>query len=398
MPVLRTLLAFFAFTSLALADHELRTLGGKTIKGNVIAITPTEIVQQGEAGEVKTPLAQVLTVDLRPAGKPAAGVPHTLVRLIDDSILRCNQIKLQGKDADLTLLSGQTARVPVSAITWFLKEAQDKKLKDHWDELLALKVKRDRIAILSKGKLNPLPGTIGEVDKEGKTVPFTRESGEVVDVDVARIHGMIFYRTESPPQAPNCTVIDTEGNTLSALKVSVEGGKFIVHTPAGFSVTMEERLLAKLDYNRGKLTYLADMEPVKREESSLDKIFTLPQRGDAGGESRKIVLAGKDFTQWFTLHAYTALEYDLDGKYKDFKAELGCTAREDGEDSQALVTIECDGQKKFSKVVSAKAVEAISLSVRDVRRLRIVVSTRPGPHDFLNLGAYATLADARVSQ
>jgi hypothetical protein len=210
---------------------------------------------------------------------------------------------------------------------------------------------------------------------------------------------MIFYRTENPPQAPNCMVIDTEGNALSALKVTVEGGKFHLTTPAGFTMALEERVLARLDYNRGKLTYLSDLEPAKKDERGLG-IYLVPFQRDKDMDGRPILLPGSPnpYAKGLTLHAYTALEYELDGKYKDFKALLGCKPRDDGEDSQAVVTIECDGEKKFSRTVSAKTVEPISLSIRGVNRLRIIVSPRPGPHDFLNLGDYATLAEARVSQ
>jgi hypothetical protein len=397
MPVLRTLLVLLAGTTMAWADAELRTLGGKTIKGNVVAITATEVVQQGEAGQVKTPLRQVLAIDLRPAAKPLGSSAFTLVRLTDDSVLSCSQVKLQGNQAELTLLSGQTAKVPLSAVTWLLKEAQDAKVKARWDELLTVKVKRDRIAILRNGELNPLEGTIGDVDAQGKTVQFRRDTGGTVAVALERIHGMIFFRTDTAAEPPICTVYDTQGDVLSALKVAVEGGNFKVTTPAGVQVTLEERVLARLDYNRGKLTYLVDLEPTKKEERGLGT-YVVPVQREQDMEGRKILLAGHEYPKWLSLHAYTALEYDLDGKYKNFNAILGCKPRDDGEDSQAQVTIECDGVKRFSEPVSAKAVRPISLGVRDVRRLRIIVSPRPGPHDFLNLGAYATLAEARVSQ
>ena len=81
------------------------------------------------------------------------------------------------------------------------------------------------------------------------------------------------------------------------------------------------------------------------------------------------------------------------GKYKDFKAHLGIDTRT-GSDSQALLTIYCDGDKRFAEVVSAKTHKDIAINVKDVGMLRIVVSSR----NFLDLHDHATLADARVSQ
>jgi hypothetical protein len=59
-----------------------------------------------------------------------------------------------------------------------------------------------------------------------------------------------------------------------------------------------------------------------------------------------------------------------------------------------MVTIYCDGEKRFAEVISVKTSKDIALNVQDVATLRIVVSSR----NFLDLHDHATLADARVSQ
>jgi hypothetical protein len=392
MPVLRTLLALLACASLAWADPELRTLDGKTIKGTVVGITATEIVQQGEGGQVKTPLAQVLALDLHPVSKTPPDTPHTLLRLLDDSLLRCGQVTFKGNQVELTLLSGQTAKVPLSAVSWILREAQDQALRAKWDTILALKEKRDRVVVLSNGELNPVPGTFGDVDKDGKTIQFRRED-KVLQFSLAKMHGLIFYRSEAPAEGPVCMVLDTQGNTLAAAKVAVSGSTYTVTTAAGVNVALDEKVVARLDYNRGKLTFLSDMEPVKVVERSGAGLI-VRYRKDVNLDGEQITLPNNlQPTKALSMHAYTALEYDLDGKYKDFKATLGVDTHT-GSDSQALVTIECDGVKKFAEAVSAKDNRQVSLSVRDVRRLRIIVSSQ----NFLDLHDHATLAEARVSQ
>jgi hypothetical protein len=396
MPVFRTLLVLLTCTSLAWADHELRTLGGKTVKGNVVAITPTEVIQQGESGQVKTPLAQVLAIDLRPAGGPPAGAAYTLVRLLDDSLVRCGQVAFKGNQVELTLLSGQSAKVPLASVSWVLKEGQDQKVRAKWDQLVREKVKRDRIVVLKAGELNPLEGTLGDVDAEGKTIAFRPEGGDNKSIVLDRLHGLIFYRTEAPAEAPACLVYDTDGDALTTAKVTVQGGRFEVTTPAGLKLGFEEKVLARLDYNRGKLTYLSDLEPAKVVERSGAGLLTRYHK-DKNLDEQSILLANGGttvpFDKGLSMHAYTALEYDLDGKYKDFKAVLGVDPRT-GADSQALVTIECDGEKRFSKTVNPGATMPVSVNVRDVRRLKIIVSSQ----NFLDLHDHATLAEARVSQ
>jgi hypothetical protein len=397
MPVFRTLLALLACASFVLADHEVRTLSGKTIKGKVVGITASEVVQQGEAGPVKTPLAQVLAIDLRPAGKGAAETAHTLVRLVDDSSLLCRQVQIKGNEVELTLLSGQAAKLPLSAVAWLLKEAQDGKVRAKWDQIVSANVKRDRIVVLREGELAVLEGTLGDADAQGKTIQFRPESGEPIQAHLDRLHGLIFYRTELPSESAVCRVYDTEGDVLAASKVSVAGDAFQLTTPAGLKLDLQEKVLARLDYNRGKLTYLSDLEPVKVVERSRAGLLVRYQRDKNLDGQQPIVLVNQgkaaEFNKGLSLHAYTELEYDLGGKYKDFKAVLGVDART-GSDSHAIVTIECDGEKKFSATVSADVTVPIALNVRDVRRLRIIVSSQ----NFLDLHDHATLAEARVSQ
>jgi hypothetical protein len=396
MPVFRTLLVLLTCASLAWAEHEVRTLSGKTLKGNVVGITATEVIQQGESGPVKTPLAQVLAIDLRPLAKAAPDTPHTLLRLLDDSVLRCSKVAFKGKDVELTLLSGQAAKVPLNTVVWLLKEAQDSKVREQWDKLVASKVKRDRIVVLKAGELNALDGTLGDVDAQGKTAQFRGESGDTVPVALDRLHGMIFYRTEAPAESPVCLVYDTEGDTLAASKVAVEGGTFRVITPAGVKVDLEEKVLARLDYNRGKLSYLSDMDPANVVERS-GAGLVIPHHKDTNLDGQEIILAnggtGAAFAKGLSMHAHTELEYDLGGKYKTFKAVLGVDPRT-GADSQAVVTVECDGEKKFVGTVSTTATRPIAVNVRDVRRLKIVVSSQ----NLLDLHDHATLAEARVSQ
>src|SRR5262249_22283605 len=146
-----------------------------------------------------------------------------------------------------------------------------------------------------------------------------------------------------------------------------------------------------LDYNLGKLTFLSDLEPARVVEKSGSGLVT-HYRKDMNLDGEPLVLNTRSFAKGLSMHSYTELEYNLGGKYKDFKAILGVDTRV-GE-SQALVTIECDGARVFSEKVSAKDRRPLALNVRDVNRLRIIVSSR----NFLDLHDHATLAEARVSQ
>jgi hypothetical protein len=210
-------------------------------------------------------------------------------------------------------------------------------------------------------------------------------------VALDKLHGMIFYRLEAPADNPLCRVFDTQGNVLTAFKVGFDGKDYVVTTAFGTKIALAPAGLARFDFNMGKLTYLSDMEPAKVVEKSGAGLVNR-YRKDVNLDGEPIFLE-KAHAKGLSLHAYTELEYNLAGKYKWLKATLGVDTRV-GAESQALVTIVCDGDKRFSEAVTAKAVRELSLNVKDVTTLRIVVSSR----NFLDLHDHATLADARVSQ
>jgi hypothetical protein len=390
MNICRAICLTFLLVSVSLGD-ELRTLSGKSIVGAVTAIGDSEIVVKTDKGEEKVPLAQVLAIDLRPV-KGIGADKYSDVRLLDDTILHCTKVAFKGKEVQLGLPSGVAMTLSVNYVTSILHGAQDAALRKKWDEMLAQRGKKDRIVIAKGGELNALEGTFGEVDAEGKTIQFRRETGDVLPINLERLDGMIFHRLEAPRENPICKVLDSQGNSLMAVKVASDGKGFVVTTAFGPNIHFAREDLARFDFNMGKLTYLSDMEPAKVVEKSLIGLV-IHYRKDVNLDGETIMLGGQSHAKGLSLHAHTELEYNLDGKYKEFKAVLGVDPRIGG-DSQPQVTILCDGEKRFSEVVTAKANRAVAVNVKDVTTLKIVVSSR----NALDLHDHVTIAEARVSQ
>jgi len=386
---LRTLVLLLALTAAAFAD-ELRTLDGKTVTGTVTSVTDKYIMLKTDAGYVSSPLSQVLALNLQDI-KGISAEKYTDVRLLDDTVLHCTKIEYKGKDVSLTLTSGTDISMPLKYLSSMVRDAQDQELRKKWDALARINLKQDRIVILKDGELNALAGLLGDVSADGKSIEFRRETGEVVSIALEKLHGIIYYRLEGPADNPLCRVLDSQGNTLTATKVAFDGKDYVVTTPFGAKIALAPAAVARFDFNMGKLTYLSDLEPAKVVEKSGSGLVNR-YRKDVNLDGEPIVLE-KPHAKGLSLHAYTELEYNLGGKYKTFKATLGVDTRV-GAESQALVTVVCDGEKLFSETVTAKAVRELSLKVKDVNTLRIVVSSR----NFLDLHDHVTLADARVSQ
>ncbi len=393
MLVSRTLILLLTVASLAVASFaiadDLHTLGGKAYKGTLVAVSDSTVTFKSAEGDVTTPLAQTLLVHIREA-KDLAGIRYTDVRLLDDTVLHVSKVAYAGDKVTLTLLSGIVMELPFGQLVAVAHDAGDAVLRKQWSELFAKRVKKDRVVIFKDGELNALDGTFGDVDAKGETVSFKSESGDIIPVNLSRVHGLIFYRTEVVQETPTCRVIDTFGNTLSVVKVNYDGKSFALQTTFGARVSFPADSVAKLDFNIGKLTYLSDLEPASKVEKSGAGLITR-YRKDANLDGEPIIL-DKQYAKGLSMHAHTELEYNLAGKYKEFKAVLGVDARISA-DSQALVSVYCDGEKRFAETAGVK-VRPVAVNLKDVQVLKIVVSSR----NFLDLHDHATLAEARVSQ
>ena len=381
----------------SLRADELKTLSGKSVSGTLTSVNGVEIVLETKTGEVATPLAQVLALDISSPSK-AGSAKYSALRLIDDAVLHCTSVDFAGTELQVTLTTGAKLKLPLSAVVWFVRDADNGVLRKQFEEVALQKSRSDRIVILRDGRLNPLPGTLGDPDTAGKTISFKRDGAEPVPVQIERLHAMIFYRTDSPAEPAIVRVFDAEGSVLTASKIEYKKGGWRLKTPFGAELPLAEGAVAKLDFNLGKLTYLSDLEPAKVIESrwGQTKDVIYPYRKDTNLSGEPIMLPER-FAKGLSMHALTELTYDLGSKYKELRGVLGVEARLGGS-SSPIVEIFCDGEKRFSQTITAKETQKVNLNVKDVGSLRIVVRSSSEIGSLLGFGDHVTFADVRVSQ
>jgi hypothetical protein len=400
MPVIRTLFALLLCAAAGWAA-ELRTLAGKAITGEITGMSDKEIVLQSGTDKVTTPLQDVLGVDLQQAAPLPTGIKYAFVVLTDGSQLQCAQVKVRGKQIELTLAGPDgTARsavvvtAPLAAVSHLLMEGQDPAVRQEWqDKYLAKQRNEDLLVIKTPNGNQPLDGTLGEGDAAGDKVDF--QVGKTgYSVALSKVHGMAFVRkTDADAPAAACKVYDVYRSMLAATKVELAEDGFAVTTTAGARVVYPKALVSRLDYSRDKLAYLSDLEPVQVvEKSTLDRVEHY--RRDRNLDEGPLRLGGEKYAKGLALHSRTELTYDIGGRFREFKAVLGVDDLVGG-DSQAVVRIEGDGRELFAAVVTRKdKPRPLNLDVQGVKQLRIVV----GSQGLLDLGDHVDLADAKVSK
>jgi hypothetical protein len=394
---------------------EVRLLNGTVQTGDLVALNEREITVKTASGPVTTALADVLEVKLEAPLGVGKGVKYADVELIDGSLLHCSKFTLKGKEVELTLLSGQKVKVGLDAVHYLLNEAQEEKNRKDWKErFIAQKRTSDLIGVNQGGTINKLPGTLGEGDAEGGSIMFDlRSAGNPRKVKLDNIHGLLFLRTPpANPPAVLCKIYDTADNLVIASGVTMGPTGLSVSTPAGVKLDYQAKLVSRLDFSKGKLTFLSALEPTRVNESSTeeriehyrknknldDQRIHLRVPKDAQADPTKVAPGDtiiKPFDNGLALHSRTELEYDLAGDYNEFKATIGVDETVGGTDGTVVVTIEGDGRELFTANLTRKDVaRTVNLSVKNVNRLRILVASG----DLLDLGKHAVLADARVSK
>jgi hypothetical protein len=395
MIVMRVLAIVLACaTPLNAADNaKLRTLSGKTIEGELVRITQEEVVVRTKDGSVSTSAAEVLDLEL-PAASPPAETKYSDVELVDTSLLHVSKVSIRGDQVSVKLVGGPEVQIPLSAVSYVLHEAQDPKVREEWQSLLAGRANQDLLAIKdAAGKVNPLPGTFGKADEEGTTIEFEPVGAAKRGLKLARIHGMSFWRKrDEDVPAAICRVHDAAKNVIAAAKVEFDDSSLRLTTPAGITIAYQRGAVARLDFSQGKLAYLSDLEPRVIERSNLDWVDHY--RRDRGLDGGAMRLGKETYGKGLALHAYTELIYDLNGQYNEFKSVIGVDPKVGG-DSHVDLLIEGDGRKLFDANVTRKTEpRPVTLDVKNVKQLRIVVRSSR----LLGLGDHINLADAKVSK
>ncbi|MFL5241158.1 MAG: NPCBM/NEW2 domain-containing protein [Gemmataceae bacterium] len=391
--------ALFAFLVIGPLTQaaELRTLTGESYTGDLISLSDKEIVFKVEKKEVITPIAQVLYLNFQSAA-PKSDAKFSEVELNDGSQLRCKAVSFKGKEIKLTLLGGQELTLPIAAVSYVFHEANDAALHQEWQKMFSGK-KRNRDVVVRKTgeKLTSISGTLGDADDKGENMAFESETSRKIDVPLAKIQGLHFQRRVDPDAKPPLfKLTDTLGNALLVSSASFADKSLNATTPSGAKIAVSLPQIIKLDYSKGKLTYLSDFGPDKTKivHDSTFGVFE-PVYRDMNLNHKAIKLGRKSYPKGLAIHAYTEITFDLEGEYREFKATIGIdddvAARDDG----TIVKIVGDGKELLSTTVTSKdKPQEKALNVKDVQKLTIIVASP----NAIDMSRHVDLADAKVSK
>jgi hypothetical protein len=408
MSAMRVLLCLFLAASTASAV-ELKTLKGESIKGEVVSLTAKEIVIASDGKKVTTSLDQVLNITFSDEyTKFGADDKYILVELTDGTQLKCAKVGLKGKEATLQTLQDQKITLPMTRLSWILNDAHDpKNVQAFKERVLGKRKARDILAIKVDDVVNPVEGTIGDADEKGETIEFlqrrVRDGKEELtkrEVELSRPLALFWNQAgaASALKPVVCRMYDLHRNLLYVSELKQEGDGYTVVTSAGATLKYTNKQVAKLDYSTGKLAYLSDLEPAELKQPNALQLFGKLLSRDQNLDGNPIRLAGTEYKHGLAIHSTTEVEYNLDGEYRELKGVVGIDDDVGGGDAPVVFKVYGDDVQMLKWTVTRQDKERVrnlALTIKDVRKLKIVVTTE---HPIDALDTHLTVAEARVQK
>jgi hypothetical protein len=388
---------------------ELHTLKGDVFKGELENVTDKEIILKQNGVSLVMPLAEVLKLDFPAVSPVKLEGRYSDVELVDGSRLHCKEWTIKAKQLELTTMAGQQMNVPLAAVANILNDAQEEKYRKDWAERLARKRRRDMAVLIRDDTINAVEGTFGDADAQGKGIAFQLPSGKKGTLLFSKLHGLIFQR-ELDPLAPPllCKLYDSYQDVIMVSALTRIPGGLSVTTPAGARFDIGQELLTRLDYTLDKVAYLSRLEPSKVvKKTVLDNGFdsAYPFKRDLNLDNQPLRIYGDTYSIGLALHAYTELEYDLKGDYREFHALAGIDQSVGGEDRPVVLVIEAvtDGESKelYKKTFTRrdpkdKKEGAINLNIKGVQKLRLIV--RSGDKFGFDDGVHLDIVNAKIQK
>jgi len=442
MRVFRVVLTLGLFACVAQAGEIL--IGEEPIKdAEIVSVSATEVVYKVGGKEVTKKIAEVRKIDLRDASKIDAEKKYSQVDLTDGTTLAVSKWSIKGKDLQMTLLSGPEVTMSLDSVNGILNNAWDEKYRSDWRNRV-INTRGKTAVVLKKvakktvgtgkdkkedddedqfGKKRELifnfECTIGEGDDKGEKIAVSYFEGkdlqkiELVQKDQ---HALIWSH-KLPTQAPAriCKLSDTTGNVIMVSKLEKKKDGVTVTTPSGAKLDFTLDQLSQIDYTTGRLSYLSDddflpskttitLDPFDKKDKLKDDYKVFVYR-DTSLKHTPIKLGGTSYRRGLTLLPTVELDYDLDGKFRQFEAVVGIDEQTGAHghvtlevwgDNNKLQSIDVEFLPKTDKgqtILPVRKNTKVSLNVKDVKTLTLKLI----PKDELNgLSIGVSLGDARV--
>jgi hypothetical protein len=388
----------------AVSAGEILPVKGMPIKGDIVSVSDKEVVFI-QAGKQQTrSIKDVLKIDFRESGRLPRDTRYAQIELTDGSLLHAESYKIRKRELEAKLLNGLSLRLPLTLVANILNNAEIEANRRDWKSRVFNARGKEAVVVRRGEVISTLECTLGEGDEAtGETIGLAVDLGGEVQKatrKLASLQGLLFKHVLDAQATPVlCKLLDTTENVVMVSGIAPrEGGGLTVTTPAGAQLSFRNEQIVRLDYTKGKLEYLSDLEPTRvLARSNLDEEGEPNQwhvYRDSNLNKGALTLGGVTYSKGLALKPYVELTYDLKGEYREFEAIVGIDDNVSAAGA-AILIVEADGRELTRVTIASdakKRYQPVVLNIKDVQKLRLIVKA---DGDF-DTARHLELADAKV--
>ncbi len=378
---------------------DLQLLDGKTTSGSLVEISAGRVAIDTRSGRESLDTATLLSISAKQA-RPASRASDVIIELTDGSIACARQCVVYGATASITASDGTVLEMPSKVIRTIRLQPPSESLDVEWTRLTKAKIESDLLIVRKGASLDYHQGVIHDVTEEAVQFDF---DGEILPVKRSKIYGLVYRHGDEPKlPEPVCRITDSSGSQWAARSLTLSD-KLHWTTPAGVNVSQPLDAIMQIDFSRGKIVYLSDLEPDSvRWTPYFSGIGGVPAvveqfyapRYDRGVDARPLQLGGVEYHKGLAIHSRTELMYRLHERYGHFQAIAGIddAVRPSG---KIRLIVRGDDSVLLDTVLTGRdAPRSIDLNVAGTSRLTIVVDFAEG----FSAGDHLLLCNARLSK
>ncbi|MGC1272878.1 MAG: NPCBM/NEW2 domain-containing protein [Planctomycetaceae bacterium] len=320
--------AMISMIALAAQAADVSTVDGKTVTGNVVALDAETLTIEVGGVSKSVPLESVLQVRLPESDEPSEGNDGAIrLDLHHGGHLSCRQIVMEDRTVVADSVVAGRLRVPLSAVVAIRFRPAEQSVDEHWAELIQSSPDRDLLIVRNGDVLDRLDGTISGLDPQ--TLTFLVGDQRVpIDRSKPKLFGVVVGRSAADRKAPVGELQFRNGDRLPVSKLSFEGDVLQI-AANGVSATTRMAAIEAIDFGRGKVKFLSDLQPRTLEHtpyfgmSAIDSVFDVLKDHSDAGPDVPIRIDRQGFQRGLVIHSRTRLSYRLNGEYQRFVAVAG---------------------------------------------------------------------------
>lgn len=271
-----------------------------------------------DSGEkARLPGASIVTVSF-PAASSAPGPVR--LELVGGDVLYG---AIAEDRADGVVLSGAAFTrivVPLERVRLLEIPAAIEALKER--PLLGPAEGRDVVFRRLEAGVDRVTGTVDRIGPEGVTLETSLGR---LTFGLDRVVAVAFSAPDPAraPDGPHHVVLAAEGSRLRGVIQEIAQDRLVLETPHGFTVALALAKVKTVLFQGGAFDFLSDLDPVEVAERSFFPGLVWNWQRDRTTTGNPLRLGGVEYPKGLGVHAYSALTYRLDGRYRRLRARIG---------------------------------------------------------------------------